>query len=248
MTTCPQCTQNKTKHGHHRPLFALTLPLLKVAAEGARDEVRHELSHRSSVGARKLLQELGGPVKRPKYFSRPTPDLSRSDEQSLRGHWFKNQLYMQRIHDKPGAAEFISRTRQTNEAIELEWARRRALPNETAYWRGATVKIIGSGTGPDNGMLSALGYRVTNTARLSDDQRHWLLDAIIAAALPPVADQEYVAAWGAPLSATRLEKMLHCLRGLASMALNVPTMQRARSRWLEDAAYLERTWAIRERF
>jgi hypothetical protein len=248
MTNCQQCAHNKTKHGHHRPLFNLTLPLLKIAAQGARDEVRHELSHRSSVGARNLLQELGGPAKKPNYFDRPRPDPSHSDEETLRGHWFKNQLYMQRIHDKPGAADFISRTRRTNEAIELEWARRREMPNDTGYWRETTVRIIGSGTGPDNGMLSALGYRVTNTARLTDDQRHWLLDAIIAAELPPVADREYVAAWGSPLSATRLEKMLHCLRGLASMALNIPAMHRARSRWLEDAAYLERTWAIRGHF
>lgn len=247
MTNCQQCARNEIKHGHPRPLFNLTLPLLKIAAEGARDEVRHELSHRASAGARNLLEALGGPVRLPRTANRQGDAFTQTDQQSLRGHWFKNQLYMQRIHGKPGAAEFILRSRKTCEAIENEWVRRRAMPNEKSYWRPTTVKVIGSGTGPDNGMLSAVGYRVTNTAKLTDDQRQWLLDAIIAAELPPVADPDYVLSWGTPLSAKRLEKMLHCLRGLASMALKIQSMQRSRERWLADAAYLERTWAIKDR-
>lgn len=245
MTKCQQCTINANKHGNPRPLFTLTLPLLKVAAELSRDEVRHELSHRSSVGARNLLQSLGGPIRTPRFLSRPIESFARSEERSLRRGWFNNQLYMQRIHDKPGSAEFLSRSRQTNQAIEREWVRRRSAPMEASFWLQTKVNIIGSGAGPDNGMLSALGYRVTNTARLTDEQRHWLLDAIVAAELPPVSDSEYVQSWGLPLSAQRLEKMLHCLRGLASMALNIRSMQQARTRWLVDATYLERTWTVK---
>lgn len=247
MTKCEQCTSNETRHGHPRPLFTLTLPLLKIAVESAREEVRHELSHRASAGARNLLRTLSGPIRTPRLFSRGPDEFTRADEKSMREQWFKNQLYLQRIHDKPGAANFVSRFRQTNEAIQQEWQRRRSAPHQTSYWRQSTSRIIGSGTGPDNGMLSALGYRVTNTARLSDEQRHWLLDAIVAAELPPVADADYVRSWGAPLSAERLGKMLHCLRGLASMALNIKSMQKARTRWLADAQYLERAWSIQER-
>ncbi|MFN3516487.1 MAG: hypothetical protein ACK4YM_04925 [Novosphingobium sp.] len=246
MTQCKACQANQTKHGYPRPFFTLTLDLLRIVAQAdaTRDEVRHELAHRSSKGAQRLLEELGGPNAARVQPSTQPEDLSLVAERSLRSRWYKNHRYMQRIHDQPGSAEFLKRTRETNAAIEREWVRRREYPHVPDYWCSTNERVLGSSVVPDYGVLSALGYSVASTARLTDDQRLWLLDAIIAAELPPIANRNYLESWGAPLSARRLEKTLHTLRGLASMALRVKPLHRAREKWLIDARYLESNWTV----
>lgn len=109
MDQCTICSLNRTKYAAQRPLFSLTLHALERAAAGFIDEVRHELSHRSSAKAHKLLHSLGGPYRREQSaVTNATASTSEADEHALCAAWYKNQLHMQRIHDKPGATRQIT--------------------------------------------------------------------------------------------------------------------------------------------
>lgn len=150
MDQCTICSFNRTKYAAQRPLFSLTLHALERAAAGFIDEVRHELSHRSSAKAHKLLHSLGGPYRREQSaVTNATASTSEADEHALCAAWYKNQLHMQRIHDKPGASEYLAKAQAAIQAIEQEWVRRRSRPDADRYWRKANLRLVGSGLAPD---------------------------------------------------------------------------------------------------
>lgn len=245
MGHCITCHDNFARLDKARPYVAMRIDMLRVLGdvEALRDEVLHELSHRLSVGARRLAEALAE-RQRPRPQSVPVqPRAEDLNEKALRDAWSKNELYLERIDRTDGAADAIRQARAWKQQIEDEWVRRRSITPFTPHFWSSSEMSGDSSDLPLAGLLSAMGYRVASTLRRTEGQRRWFLDAIISSELPPVVSPEYLAGWGEPLTALRLEKTLRALRGLASMAEALPRLTACRDRWLEDAAYLEATWS-----
>lgn len=110
-----------------------------------------------------------------------------------------------------------------------------------AFCAGQSIETISG-----DGVLSAFRYRVGDGGITKASKRHMILDHIIEAPIPPVVDREYTLKWGQPNSPKRKKRLIRTLKGLVSgiakrTAHNQDSLSRAKSHWLEDIAYLEKS-------
>lgn len=89
-------------------------------------------------------------------------------------------------------------------------------------------------------MLSYLGYRVGQSAELTDDQRQALLRRIFKMSFPPLESPAYQREWGSPSSPDRLRKMAHSIASFARLAKQQKQSQKqeAVAEWESDLKML----------
>jgi hypothetical protein len=95
------------------------------------------------------------------------------------------------------------------------------------------------------GVLGLVGYRV-GVSGIDASRRQGLLDFVYSNNLPPINSAEYMAEWGKPNSALRLEKMAE---SVAAFTRNFKRRKSVRfstaiSEWETDLAYLKATYYI----
>jgi hypothetical protein len=240
MPNCVTCEKRGRQHAKPRPLFSLSTRELVEQAAWNRDEVNHELSHRTSVWAEAARRKLE---------AKPLPkalDLSIASqpEDRLRDNWVGLVLRLCELEARSGNAVEIGALRKIKERIEEEWTIRRARGFSRFTWYLPIAGDFRGNSAPQGSLLKALGYRVGASSPLTERQRHWLLDEIISSELPPVVSAEYLEEWGRPLTPVRLNRVLRAVRGFASNGYGVKAMQQARAEWLSDARYLEKHWLV----
>ena len=110
-------------------------------------------------------------------------------------------------------------------SIEGEWKRRSALLySKDAYFDWPTTAAspgagqLGNYHWVAEGMLSYLGYRVSQAAELGERQRQALLRRIFKMRLPPLESPAYLREWGSPSSPDRLKKMADSIASFARLA------------------------------
>lgn len=239
---CKSCRKREASGQPKRPLFNYTNASLEVMlATVASDEACHELSHRRSKRAREIL--VRKPVKQHRLRRPLVLEVSSMPGEALRKEWIRNELYQQRIADMAGSGEYLKKARELKTAIEMEWtARRRGFSDQSPMWSKRGITGDGPSNWPATGLLSFLGYRVSDASNRTAAQRRWLLESIIGAELPPLNSETYLQTWGDPLTSKRLEKLLRTLKGLAAIARERADRGSAPARWEADAAFLEASW------
>lgn len=93
------------------------------------------------------------------------------------------------------------------------------------------------------GLLSTLGYQV-GTNGLPPDHRRAILDAAFQQPLPALSNAAYLAEWGAPKSAQRLQKLAESIAAFARNAKrrNSANLHKSIRDWEADLAYLKRRY------
>ena len=113
-----------------------------------------------------------------------------------------------------------------------------------------TINVSGSGTGqvaaldaPSEGFLKFLGYHVGSSGRPVNERRQILATAFQSAALPAAQfDPDYIASWGAPSSAARLQKISNSLAAFASLHNPRGRFGAAVKDWESDLRWLHDTY------
>ncbi len=98
---------------------------------------------------------------------------------------------------------------------------------------------------PSAGLLSYLDYHV-GTNGLPRPERREILDAVYCGDLPPVNSSTYMAEWGKPRTAARLQKLAE---SIAAFARNTKRRRAANvtdavDDWESDLDYLKRTYYV----
>ena len=110
-----------------------------------------------------------------------------------------------------------------------------------------TVRVSRSESGntltldvPEQGFLSFLGYRVGISRGLPDGERRRILSTAFQSAVLPTAkfDVTYIAAWGLPGSAARLQKIANSIAAFASSHDPHGSFSTAVHHWESDLAWL----------
>lgn len=178
-------------------------------------------------------------VERP-YKSDSAAELERRVE----GHWDTPEE-LHKIY-----VELNFRTRR--KAVELRFLIEARLKDFTQYFAWPTTEA-GDGSGSidpsvfnvGQGMLGFLGYRVGANG-LTELKRRALLDYTFSNTLPLVDSAEYMAAWGNPSSAERLQKMANFLAANVRLARrnNRDSYALAIADWCADLNYLRKKYYI----
>ena len=154
---------------------------------------------------------------------------------------------------KPGPKRL--QARQTIEAINAEWDRRRKEGvdgGEFFKWPTTEAKTgdgsISREAWLEEGMLLYMGYKVGHTDGKDRCVRKSILHEIFEGALPPVFPPRYLNEWGEARSARRLKKMAECI---ASFARNANRrrdnkMEVAVDQWESDLEYLYYEYYVRK--
>lgn len=145
------------------------------------------------------------------------------------------------------AIEVSDNVPRANEAIgmlEREW-QRRALASDFFVWPRSFV-APGSGTldsidAPEQGIFSALGYRVGKTLGQPVTVRLFILDYIFSRTLPPLNGPLYMMKWSKPGSPLRLQSMAYFLARTSWNAQRRTSqdLTQAISDWTHDLEYLK---------
>lgn len=97
---------------------------------------------------------------------------------------------------------------------------------------------------PEKGLLSLLGYRV-GVKGLPQPERQEILDAVYREELPPVDSPEYMAEWGRPSTALRLQKLAESIAALTRNAKRRSAdTSNAVEDWEVDLDYLRREYYV----
>jgi len=96
---------------------------------------------------------------------------------------------------------------------------------------------------PQIGMLSKVGYRVGKSGKKPSTRRA-LLDHLYSQTLPKVNSPQYVAEWGSPRSAKRLQKLANVIATQTrnTKRQNNPSYQKAIRDWESDLGYLKKAY------
>lgn len=163
-----------------------------------------------------------------------TPTLPDRKVSDLRGIW----LNAVRLIAKADPDDVLLLERFI-ERIEAEWEKRGASaglsddeyfqwPNTETY-SGRRVITVGERDDTTSGMLAYLEYHVGREKGEPPGVRHAILDRVFSGSLPPVFDRDYLAQWGSPGSAQRLQKLAETL------AARARSFKRRRNTSLDDA-------------
>lgn len=131
-------------------------------------------------------------------------------------------------------------------AIDAEWTRRGAGPDQPEDWFRWPDAEAGVGDGSlaggwqDEGVLAYLGYHVGKSSDLSSPLRKAILGRAFAGEIPPAFPRGYLAEWGAPSTAGRLRKIAE---SIASFTRNAKRRRDDRfdlaiSDWEHDLTFL----------
>lgn len=122
---------------------------------------------------------------------------------------------------------------------------------ETKTFRWPTTAVIGDSTSAlrlahfdyEEGLLKFMGYAVGQLGAYRTRRRQ-VLDYVFNEKIPKVQSYEYMAGWGEPSSAKRLQKLANSLATFARNAKRRRTsdMEHAIAEWEEDLAYLKNTY------
>ncbi len=145
------------------------------------------------------------------------------------------------------AQESARRARANLDALGkafLDWERR--YPPDLFPW--PSTRSRGGGDSfdaslADQSPLGRLGYVVGKTAGRPENERRITLDWAYANHLPPVESPEYMAKWGAPLTAARLRQIAEHIARLGKWRRNAfGGRDRAVQEWQADLDYLHRRY------
>lgn len=122
---------------------------------------------------------------------------------------------------------------------------------ESKTFRWPTTAVIGDSTSAlrlahfdyEEGLLKFMGYAVGQLGAYRTRRRQ-VLDYVFNEKIPKVQSYEYMAGWGEPSSAKRLQKLANSLATFARNAKRRRTsdMEHAIAEWEEDLAYLKNTY------
>jgi len=98
-------------------------------------------------------------------------------------------------------------------------------------------------TWPQEGVLSRVGYRVGKSGKKPSTRRA-LLDDVYAQTLPNVSSPDYMAEWGSPRSAKRLQKLANVIAANVknNKRKNNPSYRKAIREWENDLGHLKKAY------
>jgi hypothetical protein len=159
--------------------------------------------------------------------------LPRTSLQAIAVSWF-NAVEMlldpDRRSDHQAAQTMI-------EAIHEEWDRRRDQPSRAGDL-AKDWKPDENGRRPES-PLSALGYKVGRRSPLPTKLRQDILRRCVDEPLMPVFTPSYLADWGGPCTARRLQKVVDLIAAQIRPNKTQADKQDAVAEWRADLAYLK---------
>lgn len=179
------------------------------------------------------------PVKQPRSVVETLPSLKIREMIQL---W---QNCVQYLSD-PSRSKMHGEAKRVIAAISKEWERRGKQPlngDEHFEWPSTDAKAgngyIDTSDWLSEGFLKLVGYRVGRTDGLSQNYRQKILSEVFRSHLPPVFPKMYIAEWGPPETAKRLQKMAETIAALTRNARRRGSlMEAAVNHWEKDLEFL----------